>query len=82
MPSNSAGLLEQQELYSDPTFHKSPEDGMNIVNIVSSDATSTGNLRRGGRIDSINELVEESYEVFEDEGGDDFEEQEKTYEQT
>jgi len=55
---------------------------MNIVNIVSSDATSTGNLRRGGRIDSINELVEESYEVFEDEGGDDFEEQEKTYEQT
>lgn len=56
---------------------------MNIVNIVSSNATSTANPRKGGRIDSINELVEErSYEVFEDEGGDDFEEQEKTYEQT
>ena len=82
MPSNSAQLLERPELYSDPTFHKSPEDGMNIVNIVSSDAASTANMRKGGRIDSINELVEESYEVFEDEAGDDFEAQEKTYEQT
>jgi hypothetical protein len=82
MPSNSAGLLEQPELNSDPTFHKSPEDGMNIVNIVSSDIPSTVNMRKVGRIDSINELVEESYDVLEDEAGDDFEEQEKTYQQT
>lgn len=54
---------------------------MNIVNIVSSEAASTANLRKA-RIDSINELVEESYDVLEDEAGDDFEAQEKSYEQT
>ncbi len=77
MASNSAGVLDDREMIpSDPTFHRQADDlaSMNIVNIVSGNVSESSKVPKGAGIGSINELVEESYDVMEDEAGDDFEE--------